>query len=205
MLRSSGKLLQLAARQTQAGTVSEALGVGSSHSQQFRFIGGDKIPEYWGRPSPYTEGTDFLGTPPNHHELVKQRPLSPDVFEIDSVIKPHYKFPWGATTSIMNRATGVALTVGATGAAYIALTGDLPGAVLAFKANYPLLVFPAKFLVAYPLVYHYLGGMRHFVWDLHKIGNQADHTSLLETERVETSSKILLASSVVLTGVAALL
>lgn len=94
---------------------------------------------------------------------------------------------------------------GATGAAYIALTGDLPGAVLAFKANYPLLVFPAKFLVAYPLVYHYLGGMRHFVWDLHKIGNQADHTSLLETERVETSSKILLASSVVLTGVAALL
>lgn len=34
-----------------------------------RFIGGDKIPEYWGRPSPYTEGTDFLGTPPNHHEV----------------------------------------------------------------------------------------------------------------------------------------
>jgi succinate dehydrogenase (ubiquinone) cytochrome b560 subunit len=51
---------------------------------------------------------------------------------------------------------------------------------------------PAKFVVAYPLVYHYLGGLRHFVWDLHKIGNNADKTSLLEKDRVEQSSKVLL-------------
>lgn len=34
-----------------------------------RWIGGDKVPEYWGKPSPYTEGTAFLGTPTNHEEV----------------------------------------------------------------------------------------------------------------------------------------
>jgi hypothetical protein len=57
-------------------------------------------------------------------------------------------------------------------AGYIALTGDLPGALAAFRADHPILALPAKFVVAYPLVYHYLGGLRHFVWDLHKIGNK---------------------------------
>lgn len=90
-------------------------------------------------------------------------------------------------------------------AGYIALTGDLPGALAAFKANYPLLVFPTKFCISFPLVYHYLGGARHFLWDLHKIGNQADKTSLLETPKVEQSSQILLGSSVVLSLLVALL
>jgi hypothetical protein len=31
-----------------------------------RGIGGDKIPEFWGKPSAYTEGTGFLGTPKDH-------------------------------------------------------------------------------------------------------------------------------------------
>jgi hypothetical protein len=34
-----------------------------------RWLGGDKVPEYWGKPSPYTEGTTFLGTPTNHQEV----------------------------------------------------------------------------------------------------------------------------------------
>lgn len=34
-----------------------------------RFIGGDKIPEFWGKPSAYTEGTAFLGTPKNHLDV----------------------------------------------------------------------------------------------------------------------------------------
>jgi hypothetical protein len=34
-----------------------------------RFIGGDKIPEFWGKPSAYTEGTSFLGTPADHLEV----------------------------------------------------------------------------------------------------------------------------------------
>jgi hypothetical protein len=27
------------------------------------------VPEYYGKPSPYTEGTAFLGTPTNHDEV----------------------------------------------------------------------------------------------------------------------------------------
>lgn len=107
-----------------------------------RGIGGDKIPEFWGKPSEYTEGTAFLGTPPNHLEvgcqrrmlecrgcrnstlwsralppytvllqLIKKRPLSPDVLEIDGK-SAHYKFPVTAISSIANRVTGVAMSVG---------------------------------------------------------------------------------------------
>eukprot|EP00878_Enallax_costatus_P016397 GHUV01017199.1.p2 GENE.GHUV01017199.1~~GHUV01017199.1.p2 ORF type:complete len:115 (-),score=29.84 GHUV01017199.1:221-565(-) len=90
-------------------------------------------------------------------------------------------------------------------AGYVALTGDLPGALAAYKANYPLLALPTKLLITFPLVYHYLGGVRHFVWDLHKIGNQADKTSLLETPRVEFSSQVLLGTSAVLSVILAIL
>lgn len=96
-------------------------------------------------------------------------------------------------------------STGAAGASYIALTGDLPGALLAFKTHYPILAIPVKAAVAFPIIYHYLGGLRHFAWDLHKIGNNADRTSLLETPRVEQSSQILLGSSIALTLVAALM
>lgn len=34
-----------------------------------RFLGGDRIPEFYAKPSPYTEGTTFLGTPTNHEEV----------------------------------------------------------------------------------------------------------------------------------------
>ncbi len=44
-----------------------------------RFIGGDKIPEFWGKPSNYTEGTAFLGTPTDHldvrHRVALPTPL----------------------------------------------------------------------------------------------------------------------------------
>lgn len=45
-------------------------------------------------------------------QLINKRPLSPDVFELNSM-QPHYKMPWGALSSIMNRATGAALSAGA--------------------------------------------------------------------------------------------
>jgi succinate dehydrogenase (ubiquinone) cytochrome b560 subunit len=94
---------------------------------------------------------------------------------------------------------------GFTAASYVALTGDLPGALLALKTNYPLLLFPAKFAISFPIIYHFLGGMRHFVWDLSKIGNQAEHNSLLETPTVELSSQILLGSGLALSFITALL
>ena len=45
-------------------------------------------------------------------QRVAKRPVSPHVFEIDSR-GTHYKMPINAISSIMNRATGVALSVGA--------------------------------------------------------------------------------------------
>jgi succinate dehydrogenase (ubiquinone) cytochrome b560 subunit len=141
------------------------------------------VPEYWGRDSPYHPGTDFLGTPANHLDLVAKRPVSPHVFEITGV-QPHYKFPLGAISSITNRATGCMLSVGTWAAAYIALTGDLGAAINAFKEAAPLLVFPAKAVVAFPLIYHYLGGLRHVYWDHAKYGNQVPlRLSLLSTMR----------------------
>ncbi|GLC52399.1 hypothetical protein PLESTB_000624900 [Pleodorina starrii] len=93
------------------GALQQLMASTSFGAQQFRHIGGNKIPEYWGKPSPYTEGTDFLGTPKNHLDLIKKRPLSPDVLEIDNK-SLHYKFPLGALSSIANRVTGVAMSVG---------------------------------------------------------------------------------------------
>lgn len=152
------------------------------------------MPEYWGRDSPYHPGTDFLGTPKNHLDLVAKRPVSPHVFEIDGK-QFHYKMPAGALSSIVNRATGVMLSVGAGAAGWVALTGDAGAAIAAFTAASPLLVVPAKFAVAFPLSYHYLAGVRHLYWDHYKYGNQADKASPLEIPAVEASSKALLAGS----------
>lgn len=209
MQRAARLVLGLAARQNtafaQAASAQQGAGLLAQHqeqTQQFRYIGGDKVPEYWGRPSAYTDGTDFLGTPKDHLDLIKKRPLAPDVLEIDNK-HLHYKFPWGALSSITNRVTGVALSVGTFGAAWIALRGDLPGTV-SYLASYNFLIlFPFKFAIAYTILYHWLGGLRHFVWDHHKIGAQADKTSLLELPTVEKSSQALFIGAAALSFIAA--
>ena len=89
------------------------------------------------------------------------------------------------------------VTTGVTGAGAIALAGDLPATIAAFTAASPWLVVPAKAAVAFPLVYHYAGGLRHIIWDKQNIGNQSDKTSYLENEAVDRSSRILIAVSVV--------
>uniref|UniRef100_A0A7R9VHH3 Succinate dehydrogenase subunit b560 n=1 Tax=Chlamydomonas euryale TaxID=1486919 RepID=A0A7R9VHH3_9CHLO len=200
MLRRSG--LQVL-RQLQASQAAQVLESQSGAStQQFRGIGGDKIPEFWGKPSAYTEGTGFLGTPTDHLERIKKRPLSPDVLEIDGK-SAHYKFPLGALSSIANRITGVALSVGFMGAGYISLTGNLTATVAAVAGTSPILLFPFKFAVAYTILYHYLGAVRHFAWDHGKHGNQADKNSLLELNYVEMLSKGLFVGSGVLAFIAA--
>lgn len=156
------------------------------------------VPEHWGRDSPYHPGTEFLGTPQNHLELVKKRPISPHVFDdvgagMNIPPKFHYKMPLGAVSSVTNRATGVMLSCGAGAAGWVALfSGDLATAIASFKSAYPLLVFPAKFAVAFPLVYHYLGGLRHLYWDHYSFGNQSERDSPLEYGKMEQSSKALL-------------
>lgn len=62
--------------------------------------------------------------------------------------------------------------VGSIAAAWIALQGDLPGTVHALAATNSFILFPFKFAVSYTILYHWLGAMRHFAWDHHKIGNQ---------------------------------
>ena len=61
---------------------------------------------------------------------------------------------------------------GMTGAGLIALTGDLPATIAAIKHSSPVLLYPIKAAVAFPLVYHYLGGLRHVIWDKASYGNQ---------------------------------
>jgi succinate dehydrogenase (ubiquinone) cytochrome b560 subunit len=87
----------------------------------------------------------------------------------------------------------------------VALSGDLPSALALLKADYPALAVLAKATISFPLVYHYAGGMRHVVWDLHKIGKQTDATSLLETATVEKSSQILVGVSAVIAAIVAVL
>ena len=68
-------------------------------------------------------------------------------------VSPHptiYAFHITALSSITNRVTGCALTFGAAGVA------SLAG---------PAVATVAKFSVAFPCVYHYLGAVRHLVWD----------------------------------------
>ena len=59
-----------------------------------------------------------------------------------------------------------------TGAGAIALTGDLPATIEAIKHTSSVLLYPIKAAVAFPLLYHYLGGLRHVFWYKAKYGNQ---------------------------------
>lgn len=69
-----------------------------------------------------------------------------------------------AISSIAIRGTGVGLAVGFYGAGIASLVGldvaDLMSTIGSSSVG-PL----AKFTVAFPFIYHYLGGVRHFVWD----------------------------------------
>lgn len=120
--------------------------------------------------------------------------------------KPHYKMPYGAMSSIINRVTGVMLSVGSGAAGYVALThGDLGTAIESFREAGPLLVFPAKLCVSLPLTYHYLAGLRHIFWDHHHYGNQAQRDNPLKYENVEQGSKVLMLGSAGLAFLIALL
>lgn len=76
----------------------------------------------------------------------------------------------------------------------MSLAGAAPAALAAVKAT-PILLYPAKAAVSFSLVYHYLGGLRHFAWDYGKIGKQSESNDLLELGKVQTSSNVLLGVS----------
>ena len=45
------------------------------------------VPDQWGQPA--TGGTKFLGTPDNYAQLLKTRPISPDLFGVEGACRPH--------------------------------------------------------------------------------------------------------------------
>mmetsp|Transcript_35533 Transcript_35533/g.42416 ORF Transcript_35533/g.42416 Transcript_35533/m.42416 type:complete len:177 (-) Transcript_35533:406-936(-) len=111
-------------------------------------------------------------------------------------VSPHvtiYQFPIAALTSITIRVTGCALTFGAAGVGLVEiLAGN--GAALGMMqeiagTGYPVVTSLAKFSVSFPCVYHYLGGVRHLMWD--------NFPDMLTNVDVTKASYALVASSMV--------
>eukprot|EP01031_Cornospumella_fuschlensis_P032026 gene32026-38726_t len=119
----------------------------------------------------------------------KGRPVSPHV--------TIYKFPAVALSSITNRVTGVVLTGGITAIGALSLAGcDVVG-LMNTIGNMAAVGTVAKFGVSFPLIYHYLGGVRHLVWDR--------KPELVTNEQVEKSSYALFAASAVSAAAVSLL
>ena len=93
--------------------------------------------------------------------------------------------------------TGCALSFGCAGLGIVELFGGSGGALelmSAIGSSGGVVAAGAKFSVAFPCVYHYLGGLRHLVWD-----NKPD---MLTNVDVEKASYALLGASVLVSGVA---
>uniref|UniRef100_K3WV26 Succinate dehydrogenase cytochrome b560 subunit, mitochondrial n=1 Tax=Globisporangium ultimum (strain ATCC 200006 / CBS 805.95 / DAOM BR144) TaxID=431595 RepID=K3WV26_GLOUD len=93
----------------------------------------------------YTEHQTYLG-----------RPLSPSLTV--------YKQSIPAISSITNRVTGILLSLGFGGASFAACLGfDLPTLIHEMQDAIPGFTYVSKFAVAFPLMYHWLGGARHIL------------------------------------------
>jgi succinate dehydrogenase / fumarate reductase cytochrome b subunit len=92
----------------------------------------------------------------------RERPLSPHL--------QVYRWQITMVMSILHRATGVALTVGAFGFAWwlvmLARGGDAADTAMACVGSPLGLVFAFGFSLS--LVYHLLNGIRHLLWDAGK-------------------------------------
>lgn len=113
-------------------------------------------------------------------------------------VSPHvtiYAFPACALSSITTRVTGIALSLGSVSLGVVEIIGG-NGAAASFMSsigNAGVIVAPvAKFVVAFPLVYHYLGGLRHYLWD--------NNPEMLSNVDVEKASYALVGTSVVLSA-----
>ena len=102
-----------------------------------------------------------------------------------------YAFPVVALSSITVRITGVLLTggMGVVGAG--ALVGMDPGATMASLGDSSLAPL-CKLCVSFPLSYHFIGGVRHAIWDA-----QPEHVT---NEKVEQWSFALAGASLVTTA-----
>ena len=98
-----------------------------------------------------------------------------------------------ALSSITNRVTGAALSVGCAGLGALELVGGSGTCLqlLHYVGSQGFLVSTAaKFSVAFPIIYHYFGAVRHIYWDM--------TPDVLTNEQVEKHSYWLFGSSTVL-------
>lgn len=86
-------------------------------------------------------------------------------------VSPHvtiYAFPIAALSSITNRVTGCLISFGCLGLGAAELVGGGGTSLCLMQwigSQGTLIAASAKFTVAFPVVYHYLGALRHFYWD----------------------------------------
>jgi succinate dehydrogenase (ubiquinone) cytochrome b560 subunit len=118
-------------------------------------------------------------------------------------VSPHvtiYSFPICALSSITTRVTGCTLSFGAAGLGLFEIFGG-NGSALSLMSDIGnsglVLSSGAKFAVAFPIMYHYLGGLRHLVWD--------NAPEMLTNVDVEKASYGLIGMSVLVSGVAVVL
>jgi succinate dehydrogenase (ubiquinone) cytochrome b560 subunit len=114
-------------------------------------------------------------------------------------ISPHvtvYAFPIAAISSITNRVTGVALSFGAAGLGAAELVGGSGTSLWIMQTiggMGPLMAALAKFCVAFPCTYHYLGAIRHWACD-------AKPDLLTANKEVEMSSYALFGGSLAISA-----
>ncbi|GMI05668.1 hypothetical protein TrRE_jg10723 [Triparma retinervis] len=123
----------------------------------------------------YTERMDKKGMPVSPHVMI-------------------YSFPVVALSSITVRITGVCLWLGVGGIAAHSLAGGDPALLMASIGDSPVLGPLGKLSVAFPLSYHFLGGVRHAYWD--------QTPEAVTNEQVEKASYAVAGGSAVLTGIA---
>ena len=126
----------------------------------------------------YTERMDKTG-----------RPISPHLWI--------YRFPTIAISSIMVRITGVMLTAGTTGIAFMALGDSNKPAEFASSLASSSLAFPAKLAVGFPLTYHFLGACRHIAWD--KTGKGFTNAQMLHSSYALAGASAVLSLGLAMT------
>ena len=84
----------------------------------------------------------------------------------------------------------MALSLGITGIGALAIVGVDSSSIMSLIGSTAIVGPVAKFLVGFPLIYHYFGAVRHAIWD------RMPETTLTST-MVTNASHILLGTSIV--------
>ena len=116
------------------------------------------------------------------------------------VLSPHvsiYKFPMAALSSITNRITGIVLS-GCFGAGgLVCLFGQENQLIDAYSQLCPNSKRAVHGIVTFPVAFHTLGGIRHFLWDA--------YPKLLTNKSVAKSSVMIFVGSAMCSGVVSVL